>query len=785
MHKLLTAFLCLVFFNLSAQQNRNTISGYIKETGSGESLTGVNIYIPSLKTGAVTNTYGFYSLTVQSSDTVELFFSYIGYRTETKKIVPAGNIELNIELQPNLLLGEVTITAETSERPSQSVQMSNIRVQLSQVKNLPALLGEKDILKVLQLMPGVQKGMEGSSGMYVRGGGPDQNLIILDDAIVYNASHLFGFFSLFNGDALKSVELIKGGFPARYGGRLSSVIDINMKDGNKEEWHGDAGIGLISSRLMIEGPIKKDKSSILISGRRTYADLMLKPIIKASGENTGYYFYDLNAKVNYDFGRNNKIYLSSYFGRDRFYLKSNDQEITDDVGFNWSNATATLRWNHLFNSRLFSNTSFVFSNYTFKIYDKYKYPAEQKDYYAEYHSGISDFTLKFDLDFIPNPRHIIKAGLITISHNFTPYAYVELDQLNRVDFSDTRRTVSQESGLYLEDTWQPFEKLRINGGMRFSHFIAGGRNYFFPEPRLSTAFRFKKDLAVKASYSEMNQFIHLLSNSGVNLPTDLWVPATDKVEPQHSRQLAAGIVKDFLNQAFSVSTEVYYKRMNNVIGYKEGATFMQLNDASSSSEISWEDNVTSGDAWSYGAEFLLQKKTGKLTGWIGYTLSKTEMQLDSVNFGRKFYARYDRRHDISLVAVYEISERITLSGTWVYGSGAAVTLPFSEYEITPHNQVKDPFRPQMGSHPVSVLNYGERNNFRMGSYHRMDAGIQFRKQKKRYERIWEISVYNLYNRRNPFFYYSAEKTDDNKTYGVLKQISLFPVLPSFTYSIKF
>ncbi|HLN19645.1 MAG TPA: TonB-dependent receptor [Bacteroidales bacterium] len=785
MKKLLCAALLLTYLNVIAQQAHNTISGYVRESVSAELLTGVNIYLPKLKTGTVTNTYGFYSITLTSTDSVEMIFSYVGYSTVSKKLKPAGNTELNIELQPSILLNEVTVSAESAEKQSQAVQMSNVRVQISQVKSLPALLGEKDILKVLQLMPGVQKGMEGSSGIYVRGGGPDQNLIILDDAIVYNASHLFGFFSLFNGDALKSVELTKGGFPARYGGRLSSVLDINMKDGNKEEWHGEGGIGLISSRMTVEGPLKKDKSSLLVSGRRTYADLVMKPIMKAAGEeNTGYYFYDLNAKVNYDFGRKNKLYLSGYFGNDKFYVKQKGTDVIENAGFRWSNATATMRWNHLFNSRLFSNTSVVYSNYTFAIYDKYKVPGEGKDYYAEYHSGISDYTIKYDLDFIPDPKHTIKAGIITISHRFTPYAYVEFDALNHLDLSNSSSTAGQESGLYVEDTWQPAGNLKINGGLRLSHFIAKKSTYFFPEPRLSVAWRLSSNLAVKASYSEMNQYIHLLSNTGGSLPTDLWVPTTDRVKPQHSKQIAAGIAKDLDKPVLALSAEVYYKSMGNVIGYKEGATFMQLNDVSSSSTVSWEDNVTSGKAWAYGAEFLLQKKTGRLTGWIGYTISKTEMQLDSVNFGKKFFARYDRRHDISLVAIYELSRRITVSGTWVYGSGNAVTLPLSEYDIKPH-MPRPAYNPETGNYSTTVLNYGQRNNFRMGAYHRLDAGIQFHKQKRHYERIWEISVYNVYNRKNPFYYYPENIIVNGKTTGILKQVSLFPVIPSFTYSIKF
>ena len=767
----------------------NTISGYVKEAVSGESLIGVNIYLPDSKTGTVTNTYGFYSLTLPAVDSIKLIVSYVGYAPEIVKITLHKDIDLNIDLKPNIFLNEVTITADRKERQSESARMSTVKLQVSQIKNVPSLLGEKDVLKVIQLMPGVQKGSEGSSGIYVRGGGPDQNLIILDDAIVYNASHLFGFFSLFNGDALKSVELTKGGFPARYGGRLSSVLEMNMKEGNKEEWHGEGGIGILSSRLTVEGPIKKGKSSILLSGRRTYVDLIIYPLLKE--EKTGYFFYDFNAKINYDFGRKNKLYLSGYFGKDKFYMKNNSTDVNENIGFLWGNATGTLRWNHLFTNKLFSNTSVIFSQYSFGIYDKYKVIRENKDYYAEYYSGIRDLTLKYDIDFLPNPKHWIKAGAISIFHRFNPHAFVEIDVPGNINLRDVMYIYGVESGIYVEDTWQPFQSLKVNGGIRFSHFLATKNQFHFFEPRLSVAWMLKNDFAVKGSYATMNQYIHMISNTGISLPTDLWVPTTDRIKPQQSQQVALGLVKDFIKPDLSFSLEGYYKNMGNVIGYKEGATFMMLNDPASSSGNNWEDNVTAGRAWSYGLEFLLQKKEGRLNGWIGYTLSWTQMQFDSLNFGKKYYARYDRRHDISIVAIYKLSDRITISGTWVYGTGNAVTLPGSEYIAIEHipgsYSIPDKYN---GFDPRFVYNetvndLGEKNNFRMAAYHRLDLGIQFNKLKKWGERIWEISVYNAYNRKNPFFYYNDTKMIGNKQFGILKQVSLFPVIPSITYSFKF
>lgn len=782
----LVVVLYIFILNLYGQTTeRYTVSGYIREAISGESLIGVNIYLSDNKTGTVTNTYGFYSITLPATDSLELIISYVGFTPEVFRVNLQKDLELNIELKPNVVLDEVTITANRQEKESESVKMSSVSLQVAQIKNVPSLLGEKDVLKVLQLMPGVQKGSEGNSGIYVRGGGPDQNLIILDDAIVYNASHLFGFFSLFNGDALKSVELSKGGFPARYGGRLSSVLDMNMKEGNKEEWHGEGGIGLISSRATVEGPLKEGKSSILISGRRTYADLILRPILKIADQpQAGYYFYDFNAKINYDFSRKNKLYLSGYFGKDKFYMKDKSGGVRENVGFLWGNATGTLRWNHLFNNKVFANASLVFSNYSFGIYDKYK--AENKDYYAEFYSGIRDFTLKYDIDYLPNPNHWIKAGAISIFHRFNPHAFVEIDGQHNISTSDKEYTRGIESGIYIEDKWHPIQSIKVNGGIRFSHFLATNKQYHYFEPRSTVAWSLKNNFALKGSYSSMNQYIHMISNTGISLPTDLWVPTTDRIKPQQSKQVALGLVKDISDPELTFSLEGYYKTMKNVIGYKEGATFLTLDDPHSASGNSWEENITDGKAWSYGIEILLQKKEGRLNGWIGYTLSWTLMQFDSLNFGKKYYAKYDRRHDISVVAIYKLSDRINLSGTWVYGTGNAVTLATSEYVAQGH---LDDYHYYPGSmyeyFGRTISDYSKKNNFRMKAYHRLDIGIQFHKEKKWGERIWEIYVYNAYNRMNAFYYYTDKKIIGTKDYGILRQVSLFPVIPSFTYSLKF
>ncbi len=776
---LLVFFLIIPFVNA---QSKHTLSGYIKEKGSGELLIGVNIYFPSLQTGTVSNNYGFYSITIPSG-IYNAVFSYIGYKPESKKLDLNKDIELNIALESSIELEGVEISAQKQERISEVVQMSVVDIPIEQIKNIPALFGEKDVFKALQLMPGIQNGTEGSSGIYVRGGGPDQNLIILDDATVYNANHLFGFFSVFNGDALKSIELTKGGFPARYGGRLSSVIEMNMKDGNKEKFTGEAGIGLISSRLTLEGPIIKDKASFLISARRTYIDVLLQPFMKLENGKGGYYFYDLNAKVNYDFGRKNKLYLSGYFGRDKFYLKQKDDFEEMNAGLYWQNQTATARWNHLFNNKLFANASLIYSNYKLDIYSEEIESAD--DYFKlEYYSGIEDISFKYDLQYHPHPDHIIRTGIISTRHLFTPSAVViDAPALDEFE-SNAKKIESLESGIYIEDEFKYKSKLKVNAGFRLSHFINNKKHYFNPEPRLAASYKLGKNLSMKASYAMMNQYIHLLSNTGIGLPTDLWVPSTDNIKPQQSQQVALGFAKDFIGKNLSLSLEGYYKKMDNIIGYKEGASFLYIEDPTSSQEFSWEDNITNGKGWSYGAEVLLQRKYGKFSGWIGYTLSWTQHQFDEINFGKKYYARYDRRHDISVVAIYKISKKFTLSGTWVYGTGSAITLPNATFKGVTHNGlVDDKFN---NSFFQTVTDYGEKNSSRMAAYHRMDIGIQYHKKMKKVTHTFEFSVYNLYSRQNPFFYYIEDSYYSNGTAkSELKQVSIFPILPSLTYSLKF
>ena len=783
-------------------QERVTISGYVKEKGSLEQLPGVNVYVQDTPYGVVTNSYGFYSLTLPASDSVIVSFSFVGYEKIERKISLSKNIQLSISLAAINQLEEVTVSARRQEDyVSRSAQMSQIEIPISQIKKIPAFFGEKDVMRVLQLMPGVQKGSEGQTGLYVRGGGPDQNLIILDDAVVYNANHLFGFFSIFNSDALKSVELTKGGFPARYGGRLSSVLEMNMKEGSKDKLHGEGGIGLISSRLTLEGPISKGKSSFLISGRRTYIDFLAKPLIANqqkgldSQVKPGYFFYDLNAKMNYDFGHKDKLYVSGYFGRDVFYANEKSSASETKAGLDWGNATATMRWNHLINQKLFVNTSFIFSNFRFGVssYSKDINEANDGDEFSlQYDSRIRDLGLKTDFDFYPSTKHAIKFGGQATFHKFIPSAFAIKGSFLDTPITRSVQPVNTlETGIYIEDTWQALDALKMNVGFRLSSFETETKTYFRPEPRFSAALKLAKDFSFKLSYARMNQYVHLLSNTGLGLPTDLWVPTTDKVAPQQSKQLALGFAKDLERPAVTLTLEGYYKKMNHILNYKEGSSFLSIN-GENANELTWEDNVTSGKGWSYGLEFLIQKKVGRFSGWIGYTLSWTKWQFPELNFGRTFYPRYDRRHDLSVVGIYEVNKRITLSATWVYGTGNALTIPVSRYTA-----VRDNFQRAVDQNGKSVLQwrsqqvneYGEKNSYRAEAFHRMDVAIQFHKKKKRHERTWEFGLYNAYNRRNPFFYDTDETTvvdgQNITTKNVLKKYSLFPILPSFSYNFKF
>lgn len=761
-----------------------TVSGYIREKGSGEMLGGVSVGTDVEKTSS--NNYGFYTFEIAAGKRSTIYFQAPGFVIDSLVVQGEKDVAYNVELAVIEKIGLVEISVRKSTIADKA-EMSKIDIPVQQIKDIPALLGEKDVLKVIQLLPGVQKGGEGQSGIYVRGGGPDQNLIILDEATVYNANHLFGFFSLFNGDALRSVELVKGGFPARYGGRLSSVIEMNMKEGNLNKYSGEFGIGLISSRGLIEGPIKKNKSSFMISGRRTYADILAQPLIMAAtnGSNAGYYFYDLNAKANYIISDKDKIYISGYFGRDKFYFadKQNGQSLKTNFG--WGNRTLTTRWNHQFNKRTFANLSAIYSHYDLNIEVNIK-ERNSPEFLLKYQSIIDDYGLKYDIDWSPNNKHKVRYGLSAINHQFQPSATVLKLGPNSPVNRKSEIINTFENGIYIEDQIK-YGRWNLYPGVRISHYHVEGKNWVKPETRFSAGYQIRKDLAIKTSAATMWQYIHLLSNTGLGLPTDLWIPATPKVGPMKSEQVALGIAKDY-NKGFSVSLEGYYKVLSDIITYKEGASFILQNDFFDPSvpvnKKAWESQVTSGRGWSKGMELFLQKKVGRLSGWVGYTLSWTELQFDSVNAGRKYYAKYDRRHDVSIVGIYKLSKNLTISATWVYGSGNAITLPQA---IVPVNGMWPTQYPMVwdvwGSGGNQTLDYGARNSFRMEPYHRLDVGLQFSRDKRRGRETIEVSCYNAYNRANPFFYYGGNSPDFNSR--VLKKVTLFPIIPTVTYSFKF
>ncbi len=779
---LLVLLLCILAASQTLGQGRYTVSGFVREQGSRETLIGVNVFVNGTSIGTSTNTYGFYSLTLPA-DSIELVFSSVGFQPKILKIGLFTNIELHVELGGSLELEEVVVYGEMDKTSSRSPHMSVMEVPIRQIKSIPALLGEKDALKVIQLMPGVQKGSEGSSGLYVRGGGPDQNLIILDDATVYNAFHLFGFFSLFNGDALKSMEITKGGFPARFGGRLSSVLEITMKDGNKERFAGEAGIGILSSRLVVEGPIVKQKASFLVSARRTYFDLLIYPFLLATDFRGGYYFHDFTAKTNWEINPRNRVFLSGYFGRDKFYGSTqsswSDEDDESEVGMFWENATTTLRWNRMMTSRLFSNLSLIYSSYGMNIYAIEKFMDSRFE--MRQFSGIRDLGFKYDFTYYPSASHTLRFGAISTWHRFNPSSFVLKDDflgeaINTINYINT-----YESGLYIEDEMKVLDIGIVNAGLRLSHFMHRGSQDFNLEPRVSGSFFLNDVTSIKASYARMNQYVHLLSTTGVGLPTDLWVPATSTLPYQKSWQTALGLSRDLPKYATTLTLEGYYKESDNIITYRDGANFMVIDDPTATTGLTWEDNVTSGRGWSYGLEMMLHKKSGRFTGWVGYTLSWTRVQFDEKNNGEPYYARHDRRHDVSIVGTYELNERFTLSATWVYGTGNAITLPLATYPIRNNDQSY--------WYASNVSDYGEINGFRMAPYHRFDLGVQYHSKRKWFDSTLEFGVYNLYNRKNPFFYYiqpeyrniNGEEWMQNK----LKQVSIFPLIPSISYAIKF
>jgi hypothetical protein len=754
--------LLFIFLNNTAAQNI-TISGYVKDASSKEALIGATVVSTNAGRGTSTNQYGFYSLSVPATDTVELIISYTSYTIQAKKITAKTDLRLVVLLEPSKEnLKEVIVSsAARNNRNVQKAQMGVIDVPLRAIKNLPVLAGERDIMKIIQLLPGVQGGQEGTTGFYVRGGNSDQNLIQLDEATVYNPNHLFGLFSTFNINAINNVRLIKGGFPPEFGGRLSSILDITMKEGNKIKYQAEGGLGLISDNLTIQGPIKKNKSSFIVSGRRSHINAVLKAF---SSSSNSYKFYDLNAKMNFELGKQDHLYFSFFKGND----KANYTEVNSlNYQANFGNTTGTLRWNHLFGSKTFANTSVIYNDYHLAL------ATSQNNYYSLLYTGIRDFTVKTDLTISPNTKHKIKTGFAFIYHELAPASFSARVPRNGNRLTLGRDTIakrySNEVAFYAGDDFDVSKKISFNYGIRVPLFTAYGKTYLFAEPRITAKISAGPNASVKASYTKMNQFLHLIPNSTAGLPTDIWIPGSKKTKPQNSTQYAIGYFRNFKNNAIETSVEVYYKKMDNQVLFSEGKQ-LRIN-------VNIDSLLTYGKGESYGAEFFVKKNAGKLTGWISYTFSKTTQQFSELNFGKSFPFKYDRRHSLSITAGYQLNKHWSLNAVFVYSSGVAFTVPTGRVSTLNSATIFE------GNYYV----YDARNNYRLAAYHRLDFSASYKKATKlfrvpvEYELV--MGAYNIYSRQNPYFVYFT--IDPVTTQPAAKQVSLLPIIPGISLNFKF
>ncbi len=750
---------------LATAQKRITISGYVKDTKTGEALISASVYVTNEKRGTTTNAYGFYSISVKQADSVGMVISYQGYQPQIFTISGKTDqvFDYNLQEKSNSL-SEVVVSSSKNNNNVTKARMSVINIPMKQIKTLPAIAGERDILKIVQLLPGVQSGQEGTTGFYVRGGNTDQNLVQLDEATVYNPNHLFGLFSTFNTNAINSVTLIKGGYPAQYGGRLSSILDITMKEGNKKKFSGEGGIGLVSSNLTLQGPITKNKSSFIISARRTFLDLIAKAVVPKNKNNTNYYFYDVNAKANFELGKKDKLYLSFFKGLDNAKYAGASSL---NYGINFGNTTGTVRWNHLFNKKLFSNTSFIYNDYHLSL------TTTQDQYYAQLYTGIKDVNLKTDFSYFPSSNHSIKAGInyaySTLFPSTTSAKVPRSGNINKPNLDSIQRKYSSLVSFYVNDDITISEKLSASVGLRVPVFIKSDVQYLRYEPRATVKYQLDDATSIKAAYTIMNQFQHLVPSSTASLPTDIWISSSKIVKPQTSQQIALGLFKNFKDNNFEASIEGYYKTMNNQVLFKEGAQSLQSADI--------DTKLTFGKGSSYGAEIFIKKNVGRFTGWMSYTLSWTNQKFDSLNFGKQFPFTYDKRHNLSIVGTYDLSKRWTLSGAFVFTSGGAFTLPTGRAGVYGDGSLYD----------GTYYDYTGRNNYRYRSYHRLDlSAIRHGNPKilgKKYESELVISVYNVYNRHNPYFIYL---TKDPVTKAIAaKEVSLLPIIPSISYNFKF
>ena len=769
----LTFILTLFCIHFSFGQNF-TVSGYVKDERSGETLIGVNVFNKKdIGQGSSTNTYGFYSLTLPKGE-YTLKVSYVGFADKEITLNLTGDVQQNIEITEGVALQEVVVTAEAKDKNVTNTQMGTVTMPIESIKKIPALMGEVDVLKSLQLLPGV-KALEGSSGLFIRGGGVDQNLILLDEAIVYNPGHLLGFFSVFNADAIKNTTLIKGGMPAQYGGRLSSVLDIQMKEGNNQNFGIEGGIGLISSRITVEGPIQKGKSSFMVSGRRTYAlDIAQPAISNTKFAGTNYYFYDLNMKFNYTFSEKDRLYLSGYFGRDKFVFNAKERGFKFELPY--GNATATLRWNHVFTPKLFMNVSGVYNDYDFKA------SGGQDIFNFNAFSGVRDYNAKVDFDWFASPKHTVKYGVNYTYHRLTPNVFSGSNgDTTFTNSALVKPKYAHDAALYFADTWKANKLFTLEYGLRLSAFQQIGpykspyrekeygaaepvKTYYGFEPRIAGKYNLNDVSSIKAGITATSQYLHLVSNSTSSLPFDVWVPSSDLVAPQRGVQYAMGYFRNFENNMWETSFEVYYKDLQNQIDYPED----YVNKPAESVETSF----VYGKGKAYGAELFIKKSKGKLNGWLGYTFSRTLRIFPDINGGKEFPSTFDRVHDLVFVANYQISKKWDLNANYIYSTGRPFT-PLKSLFLIDQNL---------------NIDYASRNSLRLPDYHRLDVGATYtpKPDKVGLKSSWTFSVYNIYNQQNPFFVYYDIK-------GVLRQgsakltayqVTIFPIIPSITWNFK-
>ena len=801
-------FLFLLLLSPACLWAQHTVSGTITDQTSGETLIGATILDTRSGKGTTTNVNGRYTLTLKGSEAV-LRITFVGYEPIYDTISLSSNTIRNYILKPSITLSEIVVTAERVNS-RESSQMSALEMPVEQLKAVPVLFGEADIIKAIQLLPGVQSGNEGTGGMYVRGGGPDQNLFLLDGIPLYNVNHLGGFFSAFNADAVKNVTLFKGSFPARFGGRLSSVLDVTTNNGNDKKIHGNISIGAISAKFNLEGPIVKEKTTFCISARRTYADFIMRPIIRKLATDidgktklvAGYYFYDANAKITHKFSDKSRLYATFYMGDDDVYTRirtesslAEDQYL--DFRNNWGNTVGGLRWNYVLNPKLFMNLSLSYTGYSNRMIaaiDKLAYitpdSVQQSTMNGDYISKIHDLTGRLDFSFIPTPEHDIQFGTYYTNHTIIPsVASGSIDYFDQIQMDDPFRmeaklrddtTRSHEIVAFAEDDWSINDIFKVNMGLHFSSF--GVEDTFYPslQPRISGRALLGENLSVKVGYAYMSQYMHLLSTTSVSLPTDLWVPSTKRIKPMTAQQVAAA-VNYSIPLVVELSVEGYYKHMHNIIEYRDGATTF-------GSTAGWEDLVCVGDGWTYGVEFLAQRTFGRLTGWLAYTWSRTTHLFNrpgqELNNGNPFPAKYDRRHDFSIVLTYKINDWCDASATWVFSTGNTATLAMQKYPVASD----DPDAYDLNSNLSNTLSHvSSRNNFRMPNYHRADISVNFHRQFKRknWHRTINVSVYNLYNKQNPYLTYTSNQYSYRGYSKALMQLSIFPILPSVAYTLYF